>query len=519
MNGFEHLFTDQAPLGPIAISDHTQIPTLEAIYDSRVDLHLQSAHNPPTFIVGRRGSGKTALLLSREFDDSNVAIRLSTADLFSHVQSALDLLEKSSVVSVEIAAKLWDALLWAPIAVRLTEAASSDSEAFRRLWKQTRRLREAPALLGTRDDAVLGLAGAELSRLMEENPQLKTVDAIIAQLRLSEYSWAETIRAAQDLLTETRLPLFVLIDSLEDAGSIMERIEMAVRGLLHLVGKTRLAQTFSYYKIQCCFPSELWPLLDQMSANPVKDFAGRLVLQWRWHDLVKACDKRFLNYLELHHPSEYAKQRAQTRVVEHYLPRFVASRTGIQEEVIPYILRHTQLLPRQVIYILNECFARAIARRNSLHVQPAEVVEAVGEVEATLCPEVFSAHGFRYPEASVAAIRLIPLLPFKFDDGELHEAYNQAGLKKLQLDYRYVRQMLTDIGVIGRLIDETERYLKAEFAYSIEGQLVLSPDEDYCLHPLFVRQYNSRDIAGGKMSAKPVYPVGTPERAFTDGRV
>jgi len=32
---------------------------------------LRSERNPPTFIVARRGSGKTALLLSREFDPRN----------------------------------------------------------------------------------------------------------------------------------------------------------------------------------------------------------------------------------------------------------------------------------------------------------------------------------------------------------------------------------------------------------------------------------------------------------------
>jgi len=74
------LFTLDRRLGPIAISDRYQLGTLQALYDRRVALHAQSEHTQPTFIVGRRGSGKTALLLSREFDETNLAIRLSTAN-------------------------------------------------------------------------------------------------------------------------------------------------------------------------------------------------------------------------------------------------------------------------------------------------------------------------------------------------------------------------------------------------------------------------------------------------------
>lgn len=513
----EDLFTPEQPLGPIAISDDTQLNTLQALYDSRVNLHVQSEHNPPTFIVGRRGSGKTSLLLSREFDPGNVAIRLSTADLFGHLQAAVERLEPQALLTVEVIAGLWDAILWAPIAVRLATEPSVQSEgaAFQTVWEETVRMRALkPTRMRTGDDVVIGHLAEQLIDFIEQNPQCRTVDAVTSAFRAETEPWSSTIDACQQLLETSRLPVFVLIDSLEDVGPLIERLRPTLRGLFHLVGQTRLAQAYGSYRIQCCFPSELWPLLDDMSSNPVKDLSGRLVLQWRWHDLLSACDSRLRMYLNLHHrellDSGSAGEGA-TDLIHTFLPPTVTSRIGRTEETIPYILRHTQLLPRQLLYILNECFARAIAERSQPYPSSTNVVDAVGEVEATLCPEVFSAHSFRYKHAEQIAARMVPRLPFRFSEGSLHKAYNQSGLKSHGLDYDEVRQLLTDVGVVGRFLDETERYYRAEFAYSFEGQLIPSPDDELCLHPMFVRQFSSADLLPGRPAPKPVYPVGTPE--------
>jgi hypothetical protein len=181
------------------------------------------------------------------------------------------------------------------------------------------------------------------------------------------------------------------------------------------------------------------------------------------------------------------------------------------EHTIAYVLRHTQLLPRQVLYIFGSALHRAIATTGRPVVLPDMVVDVVREAEATLCPEIFSAHHVRHPMAHDVARRLIPYLPFRFDDGYLHRMCNRAAIKAdFGLDYREVREMFTDVGILGRYMCETERYVQAQFAYSVEGQVTLSPEEDYCLHPLFVRQYNSRDALPSTSNAKPVYPYGTP---------
>ena len=136
-----------------------------------------------------------------------------------------------------------------------------------------------------------------------------------------------------------------------------------------------------------------------------------MVLQWRWQDLLEAVGMRLRIFLKHRYP-KLLRESGHPIIGEHLdrvLPPSFAPE-GIAEQTVGYILRHTQLLPRQVLYIFNEALHRAIAATKLPVVRDTDVVSAVAEVEATLCPGVFSAYGFRYPRAHDVARRLIPAI-------------------------------------------------------------------------------------------------------------
>ncbi|MFC4121016.1 P-loop ATPase, Sll1717 family [Nonomuraea zeae] len=515
-SAIDNLFTLQNPLGPIAVSDREKTPVLRAIYDTRVQLHLRSTDNPPTFIVGRRGSGKTALLLSREFDARNLVVRLSAHGVFSRVQAATELVAKPLVLTVEGVAQLWEMLLWAPIIGRLAaeRCAGDPDRAWQILWEETVELREEKAGPMGLDDAALDLVTTRLIAHVNYFDNVISLEKLGRDFRLARRPWTDVIDAAKAVLGARGTPVFVLIDSLENIGDHLERIQRVLQGLFHLVGQLGLRTERAYFRIQCCFPSELWPALDRVSANPIKDFSGRMVLRWDWRDLLQAVGTRLRPFLEQHYPDllRDLAPHDHARLLDRLVVPNLRNPAGLAESSVAYVLRHTQLLPRQVLYIFNEALHRAIAATKRPIVRGEHILQTVVEAEATLCPEIFSAYKFRHPKAHDVARRLIPYLPFRFDDGYLHQMCNRAAIKAdFGLDYREVREMFADVGIIGRFKDEGERYLRAEFAYSLEGQMNLSPDEEYCLHPLFVRQYNSRDALPSARSSKPVYPSGTPE--------
>ncbi|WP_336204383.1 P-loop ATPase, Sll1717 family [Nonomuraea sp. LPB2021202275-12-8] len=518
-NGVDYLFTTQHPLGPIGISDSVSTPVLKALYDTRVQLHLRSESNPPTFIVGRRGSGKTALLLSRELKPKNLSVRLSAQGVFSGMQSATRRIGQSMILPVEGVAQLWEMLLWAPIITRLVLSDPPHKDdpprAFQILWEETATLRREVNGSARPDDDALDFAMLRLIEHVDHSGVVPSLGTLRRGFRLADRPWSQVIEAAREVIKARGTPVFVLIDSLEHIGEHVDDIRSILQGLFHLVGQLGMRIGPSHVRIQCCFPSELWPMLDRVSANPIKDFSGRMVLRWHWQDLLSAVGMRLRMFLERHYPEEARGIGADDheRLLARVLPPSLVSAGGVPENTVAYILRHTQLLPRQVLYIFNEALHTAIARTGCPRIRVDDVLVAVAEAEATLCPEVFSAHNFRHPHAHDVARRLIPHLPFRFDDGYLHRMFNQAGIRKeFGLDYVHTREMLTDVGILGRFVSETERYLRAEFVYAAEGQMILSPDEQYCLHPLFVRQYNSRDALPSASAVKPVYPSGTPER-------
>ena len=513
------IFTRFEPLGPTAANSGASFEA--ALYDRRVQLHLESERHPPTFIVGRRGSGKTALLLSREMDKSNLTIRLSTSEAFSQIHSALSYLNERVVVTVETAAELWDLVLWGPIAVKLASSKSprDPKDAQQVLWEGTQTLRKLADDSSRSDDVVLTAMANHVIDTMIETEGLLTVESLTKQLQLGDYNWRQMRTAAGEILRARRMSVFVLIDSLENIGDHIERLQLTLQGLFHLVGVKKTEKATGGYRIQCCFPSELWHSLNQMSSNPTKDFAGRMALQWQWKDLLHATATRLAAFLKQEYPSDYEDLRTDSAIelFEEFFPRTVINQNGQTERVISYILRHTQLLPRQVLLILNEALAHAVADADKTlpAVTERHILTAVERAEGILCPEIFSAHQYRYPDAEEVATALIPHLPFRFTDSELNKACTRSGVKKtLGYDTTAVRSMFGDIGIFGKYLESGETYNKAEFSYSVEGRLSLSPFHEFCLHPLFVRQFGSVSLLDrGSFTPTahlPTYPVGTP---------
>jgi hypothetical protein len=512
-------FTRVEPLGPTAAISGAEFEA--ELYDRRVQLHLESVRHPPTFIVGRRGSGKTALLLSRELDGDSLTIRLSTTDAFSQINTALAYLDERVVVTVESAAELWDLVLWGPIEVQLAKSktARDPKDEQQILWEGTKELRRVASGAPLPDDAVLSSMADKVVEAIIESEGLVTMENLKDVIHLGDHTWRRVQAAAASVLKSRRTPVFVLIDSLEDVGEHIDRLRTTLQGLFHLVGSKKSERAAGGYRIQCCFPSELWPSLNEMSSNPIKDFAGRMTLQWQWKDLLHASSTRLTAFLMQEYPEDYKRMRSDSALDLFYefFPDTVVNRQGATERAIAYILRHTQLLPRQLLLILNEALSQAIADSSpSLpSVTEEHVLAAVRKAEGILCPEIFSAHHYRHPDAEGVAAALIPYLPFRFDDAQLNKSCTMAGIRKtFGHDTTAVRSMFSDIGIIGRFVGATEVYSKAEFSYSVEGRLSLSPFEEFCLHPLFVRQFGSvslRNTATFTPEAHlPVYPLGTP---------
>ncbi len=514
------LFSDDEPLGPAVMGENAGRSQLLQVYDTSVHLHVQARHSPPAFIIGRRGAGKTALLLSTRLDEGTVDVMLSRHNTFQRVQVLVDAIDRHLPLTEEGVADIWRMVLWAPVATRLAilpRDRRDPRDRYTTLWAATASLRpvyhraveayrQNPEDSMPPDDAVLVEWLKVVLQQLSDGPRILGTDELPTVLRLGELPFSALIGAAEAIIAARKADVVVMIDSLENLGPLLDRVSPSVKGLFNLIGRMALPGRRRSFAVRCCFPSEMWAELERLTAAPLKDLSSKLVLRWRYKDLQSIANSRLEAFMGQAHPDVVAQARsAGQTVLDTVLPTTVTNMSGLEEPVLRYMTRHTQMLPRQFIYILNQAIARALAATGRPFVSEEQVREAVMECEANICPEIFSAHRFRFPDAEEVTRELIPKLPFQFDDGDLAVACRELALAPR---YHEIRSMLTEIGVLGQLLKVGPVYRHAEFAYTVEGQFQVSPEQPYCLHPLFVRQFKSRDLAGGS-PPMPVLPTQT----------
>ena len=259
------IYSREQPLGPTVMGESTSRDLLLATYDQRVGLHIQSRDSPPSFIIGRRGSGKTALLLSCRLDPSVIDVLLSRHNTYQRVQVVVDELSSRMAITEEGVGDIWRVLLWGPVVVRLTKAQDRRDPpgAFAVLWEESAPLRHvfdaAKSLDDDEsdmlpDDAVLIEMVERLLETVSNQTSFLGTDTLPRMLQLVRRPWSEVIKAAQEIIGARKANVIVLIDSLENTGGILKQVSPSIRGLFNLVGRLTEALSANLVSHSLLFP-------------------------------------------------------------------------------------------------------------------------------------------------------------------------------------------------------------------------------------------------------------------------
>jgi hypothetical protein len=228
--------------------------------------------------------------------------------------------------------------------------------------------------------------------------------------------------------------------------------------------------------IRFCLPSELYHRFTKLSSNPNKDFRRSLKLQWTASELILIGAQRLMFYLALNHPQFYkefihldlTKRADALTFFNAALPEKITNHVGYSEETMSYILRHTQLLPRHFLILLNSIFKNPNGGRSTkpFPVSTERIVNGIRQVENFMVREIFVAFNLIYPTAEEACRRCLPELGHKFTMGDLHRVFTRHGKAVFGSDNLFdFQRMLLEIGAIGRVIPGKERdvYIKGNF--------------------------------------------------------
>ena len=531
---FDSLFKLEQPLGPATTPTSLQKAKSKSdfidFYDDNNFLSREVLDQHPSAILGRRGSGKTAVLYHIRFRGGyTVVAKIDSSEIFTEIARDIEtrLGGAGSVESslVENSARAWKVVLQSTIICSVYQYFKNDSR-----FHESDEISEIREFLRKNGLINLKLYHAvwrALTRLFEKYAKVKSesdeeytflsdfLDDYLRQEGLLDDAWDDAL----SLLGRSGSRVLLLIDSLEQFPVHRYDMRAALCGLLHYVGE--LDREGLPVKVCVCFPAELHQELVEISDNPEKDFESVVTLHWDTAELFQMCGRR----LQIFRKStslggEYrfnAMPKSPTRQEiwdfwHQILPEKVISRVGIEEDSIAYLTRHTQLLPRHLLNILNKMIMLSLKRdRNSFEISNSDILEGVRLGEGLICAGIIDGFKQKYPIARDLIALLVPNLPNVFRFDEFKRVNDKFGYK-IERDSFEILEMFVRMGVLGRLVEETGAYHRARFDYTYNGLLPFAQTDTFCLHPAFSGQHKS--INHKELPMKPVYPI----EEFSDKR-
>ncbi len=529
---------DNAPFGPVATEQIADQELWQSLFDRENRIYSSLIQRDPAFVVGRRGAGKTAFLDALNTEQTTLTVQINTSTAVAEIEDLLRALADLGItLFVDHVCEIWGAALWHALLVALVQDPPEVVDTDDVRYEDVKIYLDDLTNDGSRRVSCEAAMSLFCVEFLEQAEERKTVARHATMFELSGVSLGSVIDGVGTLLNEASVGPILLLDSIEDFQDVLDYHTRTIEGLFMQVGRS--TQPAAPFRIRFSFPAELWHVLRSMSRNPLKDFGRFIVLQWSAREIVKIAAHRFMLYLNHFHQPFLDRNRDVARLnVDSErealdLLRTVLPPTVKGEESVAYVLRHTQLLPRHLLRLLNAIWARSHYESDEVRVSEEAVIIGVQDVEEQIVTEICKAYELVHPTADEVCRAVIKNLPRRFTDSELHKTFNRVGkgavkranrnLAERQLaershrvgamdvpptmDFFDFKAMLLEIGCIGRMIDQTERYDIAEFEYTIPHRLAVGDDDIMCVHPLFSGVYQSMRSEGD--GTRSVYPYGT----------
>ena len=500
--------TKDEPFGPIDSVDIDPKDTdvMNRLFE-RHNWIYKNLHQRPSIIMGRKGAGKTYYMRAVFFDKQyDFYTEIRTAHLLGHISSVIQGMTEDAVFP-ETLSELWETILWTCVLSELRRHPLLSPE--KQITVNAYLEKVGVEQNDTVDDVLWKLAN-----LFDEVMSLKPRDGVSEILRrFDRVAFDDAKSVVVESLQASKKNFVILMDSLDDFRLDIDSVSHSLQGLLKFVGSMNKPR--DVVDIRFCLPSELFRRIIKISSNPNKDFRRALKLQWTASELVLIGAQRLMYYLELYYPEflrdipspDLTKRADALALFNKVLPDKIANQAGFQEETMSYILRHTQLLPRHFLMLLNSIFKGSNSGYAPFPISEEKIITGIRKVEEFIVSEIFVAFKLIHPTAELTCKRCLPELGHKFSVGELHQVFTRHGKAVFGGESMFeFQRMLIEIGALGRVIPgkESDLYIKGNFEYTVAHELTISHDDQLCVHPLFSGIFGNR----GRRD-RPVYPYGS----------
>jgi hypothetical protein len=181
------------------------------------------------------------------------------------------------------------------------------------------------------------------------------------------------------------------------------------------------------------------------------------------------------------------------RLWKPYFGDYITNGLGLHEQTFAYVLRHTQMRPRQLILLCNAIAARAIKAGRYPTFSEEDIRRGVGDAEGDLASEIINSFSSVYSNVSTIVDALMRM-PMQFAGNELDKRASQSASEWPPGTYSPARfrRLVAELGIVGRVRRENTKagYIDADFEYSLQDRLPLTHRDTCVIHPMFYQRLN-----------------------------
>lgn len=481
LDSVHNSLTEEFPLGPIdtaRISDEL----FKYFFIANNTPFQERLKSNPEIIIGRRGSGKTTFLKATKISDYyNKFIEIHQhIFLDSLINKIEDLRKIKKFILAEDIAFLCDELLFSYLFTKLEEENLLNESLY-----------------------------ASISNYLNFSPKFhNNIPSCHDGEERRQSLYKEAREISLKLLEDKNIRIVLLLDNIENYTKIFA-VNDLVEGLLQAMGGFNQDKRFH---IRFCIPGEVARIFEERSTNHVKDFQNTAYLSWNSKEILNMISWRLNLAISKFAPEIYKEKKLikdPKIYIQDFFPDKIKNLMGIEESPVPYIMRHTQLLPRHALLyfnkIINLACKRGILSRGELI--PEDIIcNAIKDHESGFVREIIAGFRMPFPEFN-EFLKYIVKLPPKFKYKDLEKIFQQQ--KRLILingndDISYFLDMVLDTGCIGIVEKRENQFIRAIFRYASPGKMIYPEHrEELCLHPIFTQTEPPEE------NKYAIYPTGT----------
>ena len=476
--GFQYPFGEESCEHELAVlQDHYP----EYFYEqSRFN---EEALDPDVYlIVGRRGSGKTSLTQYFNFQKRFRNAHSIDVDEPEIYQSILQKIANSAYLSPDLAVndvrKIWEYLIWSII---FNEYSHLDATVRSAAVFSGKKMK--PARIIT--EIVNGL----LAKYVDNNGRVAS--------ELSEALTSPVFAKAKEKVVEfTRSePIIIAIDTFERYDRENVAMMTVTSSLIQCANNFNISYSTKGIHVKAFVSAEIFPYIKESAITNTTKFIRRpLYLRWRPKDLIRLISWRFYRYMganKIKVPFKKVDWDDFDDILNKmWYPFFgekITNLRGREEQSFPYILRHTQMRPRQLVILCNDIARETIRAGKFLRFNSIQINQTIARCEYDLADEVLNSYDLIYPRVSDIVMALTNA-PVTFKGSFLDQvAKKTSDVWAEGYSLSSFRRLVAELGIVGKVRKKSDEagIIEADFEYAMHDRLVITNDDDCAIHPMF----------------------------------